>query len=38
VPASAEVIFEVPMAQRYDRALDLLGLKSWMLSPQAGHA
>jgi len=38
VPASAEVIFEVPMAERYDRALDLLGLKSWMLSPEAGHA
>ncbi|ALK89397.1 YqgE/AlgH family protein [Limnohabitans sp. 63ED37-2] len=38
VPASANVIFEVPMADRYDRALDLLGLKSWMLSPDAGHA
>ncbi len=38
VPASEEVIFEVPMAERYDRALDLLGLKSWMLSPEAGHA
>jgi len=37
VPASADVIFEVPMAERYDRALDLLGLKSWMLSPEAGH-
>jgi putative transcriptional regulator len=38
VPASADVIFDVPMADRYDRALDLLGLKSWMLSPDAGHA
>lgn len=38
VPASADVIFEVPMAERYERALDLLGLKSWMLSPDAGHA
>ena len=38
VAASAEVIFDVPMAERYDRALDLLGLKSWMLSPDAGHA
>ena len=38
VPASVDVIFEVPMAERYDRALDLLGLKSWMLSPDAGHA
>jgi putative transcriptional regulator len=38
VPASVDVIFDVPMAERYDRALDLLGLKSWMLSPDAGHA
>ncbi|MEY4470014.1 MAG: hypothetical protein RIT20_355 [Pseudomonadota bacterium] len=38
VPASVDVIFDVPMAERYDRALDLLGLKSWMLSPEAGHA
>lgn len=38
VPASADVVFDVPMAERYDRALDLLGLKSWMLSPDAGHA
>jgi putative transcriptional regulator len=38
VPASADVIFDVPMAERYDRALGLLGLKSWMLSPDAGHA
>ena len=38
VPASEEVIFDVPMTERYDRALDLLGLKSWMLSPEAGHA
>jgi putative transcriptional regulator len=38
VPASAELVFDVPMAERYDRALDLLGLKSWMLSPDAGHA
>ena len=38
VPASVDVIFDVPLAERYDRALDLLGLKSWMLSPEAGHA
>ena len=24
--------------ERYDRALALLGLKAWMLSPEAGHA
>ncbi len=38
VPASTDLIFQVPMAERYDRALELLGLKSWMLSPDAGHA
>ena len=38
VPASADVVFETPVAERYDKALDLLGLKSWMLSPEAGHA
>jgi putative transcriptional regulator len=38
VPANAEIVFETPVDQRYDKALDLLGLKSWMLSPEAGHA
>ncbi len=38
VPANAEIVFETPIDQRYDKALDLLGLKSWMLSPEAGHA
>lgn len=38
VPADARIVFETPLEQRYDQALDLLGLKSWMLSPEAGHA
>jgi putative transcriptional regulator len=38
VPAKADIVFETPLAQRYDKALDLLGLQPWMLSPQAGHA
>lgn len=38
VPANAGVIFDTPVAQRYDKALLLLGLESWMLAPQAGHA
>ena len=38
VPADAGVVFDTPLEQRYDKALDLLGLKSWMLSPEAGHA
>jgi putative transcriptional regulator len=36
--ADPAVIFETPVEQRYDKALALLGLQAWMLSPQAGHA
>jgi putative transcriptional regulator len=38
VHADPAVIFETPVEQRYDRALALLGLQAWMLSPDAGHA
>ena len=38
VAASNSIIFDTPVAQRYDQALLLLGLESWMLSPEAGHA
>ena len=38
VEADTAVIFDTPIAERYDRALLLLGLQSWMLSPDAGHA
>jgi putative transcriptional regulator len=38
VGADLNVIFETPVEQRYDRALGLLGLKAWMLSPDVGHA
>ncbi len=38
VDADPAVIFDTPVAQRYDRALSLLGLQSWMISSQAGHA
>ncbi len=38
VSADKAVIFETPVAQRYDKALALLGLQAWMLSPEAGHA
>jgi putative transcriptional regulator len=38
VGADQAVIFETPAEQRYDRALGLLGLQSWMLSPEAGRA
>ena len=38
VSADRDLIFDTPVAQRYDKALALLGLQSWMLSPDAGHA
>jgi putative transcriptional regulator len=38
VEADASVIFDTPLEQRYERALSLLGLQPWMLSPDAGHA
>ena len=38
VAADPAVIFDTPVAERYDKALLLLGLQSWMLSPEAGHA
>jgi putative transcriptional regulator len=38
VDADQSVIFDTPVAQRYDKALSLLGLQAWMLSPDAGHA
>lgn len=38
VDADQSVIFDTPVEQRYDRALSLLGLQSWMISSQVGHA
>ena len=38
VAADPAVIFDTPVEQRYDKALLLLGVQSWMLSPDAGHA
>lgn len=38
VSADMTVIFDTPVEQRYDKALMLLGLQRWMLSPEAGHA
>ena len=38
VAADLSVIFDTPGPERYDRALSLLGLQAWMLSPEAGHA
>ncbi len=38
VAADPQVIFDTPIDQRYERALALLGLQTWMLAPDAGHA
>ena len=38
VQADMNVIFETPAAERYDKAMLLLGVQSWTLSPEAGHA
>ncbi|OJU02713.1 MAG: hypothetical protein BGN90_01130, partial [Acidovorax sp. 65-7] len=35
VAADLSVIFDTPVPERYDRALSLLGLQAWMLSPEA---
>ncbi|MGE0348228.1 YqgE/AlgH family protein [Hydrogenophaga sp.] len=38
VEADPALIFDTPVAERYERAMALLGLQPWMLSPDAGHA
>ena len=38
VDADTAVIFDTPVDQRYDRALELLGVHAWTLSSVAGHA
>jgi putative transcriptional regulator len=37
-PADNAVIFDASAAGRYAGALGLLGLQTWMLAPEAGHA
>ena len=38
VAADLAVIFDTPVAERYDSALGLLGLQAWQIAPGAGHA
>ena len=38
VPASAEIVFDVPFEQRWRTAADVLGIDISQLSPDAGHA
>jgi putative transcriptional regulator len=38
VPATPEMIFEVPFAKRWSHAADTMGIDIKKISPQAGHA
>jgi putative transcriptional regulator len=38
VGADMAVIFDTPVEQRYERAMKLLGLESWMISSEVGHS
>ncbi len=38
VEAQPGIIFDTPVAERYDKALSLLGIDAGMLSSAAGHA
>jgi putative transcriptional regulator len=38
VPASPDLIFSTPVAQRFDQAIKLLGFDPAFLSASAGHA
>ncbi|WP_310627125.1 YqgE/AlgH family protein [Limnohabitans sp.] len=38
VGADTAVIFDTPVERRYERAMQLLGLESWMLSGEVGHS
>lgn len=38
VPATAEIIFDVPFAQRWSQAAGTLGIDISQISPHAGHA
>jgi putative transcriptional regulator len=38
VDAEPAIIFDTPVAERYDKALSLLGIDPCMLSQEAGHA
>lgn len=38
VPADLHVLFDVPLADRFDAAMRLLGIDPYLLSAEAGHA
>ena len=36
--ADTELLFNVPIEQKWDKAIEKLGINIWQLSPQVGHA
>jgi len=38
VNADPRIIFDTPMQERYNKAMELLGLQPWMLSSESGRA
>jgi putative transcriptional regulator len=38
VPAQTDILFDLPVEERYQAAIRLLGIDPWMLTAEAGHA
>ncbi|RUO24314.1 YqgE/AlgH family protein [Aliidiomarina minuta] len=38
IPAEADVLFDTPSADRWQKAAEKLGIDIWQLAPDAGHA
>ncbi|RUO58785.1 YqgE/AlgH family protein [Pseudidiomarina insulisalsae] len=38
IPADADILFNTPSSERWQRATEKLGFQSWQLGPGAGHA
>ncbi|MCC2605790.1 YqgE/AlgH family protein [Planctobacterium marinum] len=36
--ADTDILFNVPIEQKWDKAIEKLGINIWQLSPQVGHA
>lgn len=38
IPADADILFQTPVRERWQRAAEKLGIDIWQLGPEAGHA
>lgn len=38
VPANLEILFDLPLEEKFNATLKLLGVEAWMLSSEVGHA